>query len=146
MRPRTFVAVPESAPARRAPLNRRHGPVLALSVILLLGPTVAAAQTDQAGEPPPRCTTYATGTDTHTDCQSAGSAASSPAIHCTNSITGNDTHTATATPSALPPIPTAASQYAPPVPLGPRRARHRVSRRRVAVPSAPLDRARHRSH
>jgi hypothetical protein len=94
MLPRTFVAVPESAPARRArPVNRRHGSALTLSVILLLGPTVAAAQTDRAGEPPTRCTTYATGTDTHADCQSAGGAASSPAMHCTNSITGNDTHT-----------------------------------------------------
>lgn len=124
MLPRTFVAVPVSAPARRArPVNRRHGSVLALSVILLLGPTVAAAQTDQAGEPPPRCTTYATGTDTHTDCQSAGGAASSPAIHCTNSVTGNDTHTECA-PTAGPidietrrPDPSRALPTRPPPPL-----------------------------
>jgi hypothetical protein len=74
-------------------VTRRQGAALALSVVLLLGPTVAGAQTDRAAEPPARCTSYATGTDTHTDCQSAAPALSTPAIHCSSSKTGNDTHT-----------------------------------------------------
>jgi len=108
-------------PARS--VNRRHGSALALSVILLLGPTVAWAQTDRAGEPPARCTTYATGTDTHTDCQSTTGAASSPAIHCSNSKTGGDTHTEcapTAGPSAIEtrnPDPSRALPTMPPPPI-----------------------------
>ena len=74
-------------------MTRRHGAALALSVVLLLGATVAGAQTDRVGEPPARCTSHATGTDTHTDCQSGARAVPSPAIHCSSSKTGNDTHT-----------------------------------------------------
>lgn len=74
-------------------MTRRHREALALSAILLLGPTAAGAQTDRAGEPPARCASYAIGTDTHTDCQSAAGAVSSPAIHCSSSKTGNETHT-----------------------------------------------------
>jgi hypothetical protein len=74
-------------------VTRRHGAALALSVVLLLGATAAGAQTDRAAEPPARCASYATGADTHTDCQSAARAVASPAIHCSSSKTGNDTHT-----------------------------------------------------
>ena len=62
-------------------------------MVLLLGATVAGAQTDRVGEPPARCTSHATGTDTHTDCQSGARAVPLPAIHCSSSKTGNDTHT-----------------------------------------------------
>jgi hypothetical protein len=74
-------------------VTRRHRAALALSVVLLLCATVTGAQTDRVGEPPARCTSHATGTDTHTDCQSGAPAVPSPAIHCSTSKTGNDTHT-----------------------------------------------------
>ena len=74
-------------------MTRAHGSALAFSVVLLFGATVAGAQSDRVGEPPARCTSYATGTDTHTDCQSGARAVPSPAIHCSSPKTGNDTHT-----------------------------------------------------
>lgn len=74
-------------------MTKARGAALALSVVLALGATAARAQTDRAGEPPARCASHTTGTDTHTDCQSGTRAVPSPAIHCSSSKTGNDTHT-----------------------------------------------------
>jgi hypothetical protein len=74
-------------------VSRRDGAALALLAALLFATTAAEAQTERASEAPARCTSYVTGEDTRTDCESAGPAVPAPAIHCTVSKTGNDTHT-----------------------------------------------------
>ena len=68
----------------------RSGP-LALAV-LLLGSALAAAQSEDAGAVPARCSSYSVGSDTHTDCQPSGASPTAPKLGCTTSQTGQDVH------------------------------------------------------
>jgi hypothetical protein len=98
-------------------------PALALSMALLLGSVAAWAQPERASEPSTRCSSYAVGTNTQTECQPAAGPATSPAIHCTSSKTGTDTHVECAPVAA-------------PIVMGTRRPE--ASRALPAMPAPPM--------
>jgi hypothetical protein len=90
---------------------------------LLLGSVAAWAQPERASEPSIRCSSYAVGTNTQTECQRAAGPATSPAIHCTSSKTGTDTHVECAPVAA-------------PIVMGTRRPE--ASRALPAMPAPPM--------